>query len=916
MSFERQPTEKWQREIPGARWFKADLHVHTIDDLSGGRAKMPDGLSGNPKAPNVLSDYARRFLQGVIASGVQVVGLTPHSPRVGADADTSAVWRIVEEWNCANDDDGVPFREKIFAVFPGFEPSFRTGSEGLHLLFLFDPEIDRNNYLKLFDVLMGGVSVWSAGSLNISNLGAQEAFDKLRDFHTREGLVWNHIVLAPHIDAPKGLFGAQKAQVLRWFSHRELAGLELGDEKLPVDTVKKRSWLSKGMLCHRQAFFHSSDAYSIDEIGKRHTWIKLASPRIEALRQAFIANDSRIRIGFVRAENNALVETPNPPDIMLNERSWLKSVVVRGGASFFGGNYKSKPRETRFDLSPDLTCVIGGSMTGKSTLLDGLREYVGAPEPSDASIREQAQGRAKHRFLAGSPEISIDAPGSDPTADLHDRWPARFFAQSELQRLAEAGSIEELLAKLTPAEVSEIEERKLALRGLDKQLSDTARKLAELDQELAETEQDHARSKQAKSELDAFKGAGVAKLHRLARRRQVWEETRKEGMDLGSTLDELLTSARSLETPAIDSDLNKLLAVSGTDSAELDAADFWSRIVRHLQSASTELKEWLEAVEIVIAALKNGESRSQTEVERALAKLGLEPSKLMEFQKLNQQAALLSSYASNLAETRGRVKAAERSFGALLEQRERLVQVQRQAFDRVLEFVAQKFGPQIRARRVEGGDAEPLEKFLFKLTQRGITRWWNELDLDIKPTPRQLIAHLEEGTLAEIGMSPKVQQTFREAITMSKQRELAALRARDTYLLEKRLDDDRYRQLDELSGGQRVSILLSLLLETADDRPLVIDQPEDELDNHFLWTVVLPALKRLKGKRQIVMATHNPNIVVNGDADMVIQLQATALHGSIAQAGAIEEPSVRDAIVRTVDGGDEAFRLRRRKYGF
>jgi ABC-type transport system involved in cytochrome bd biosynthesis fused ATPase/permease subunit len=111
-------------------------------------------------------------------------------------------------------------------------------------------------------------------------------------------------------------------------------------------------------------------------------------------------------------------------------------------------------------------------------------------------------------------------------------------------------------------------------------------------------------------------------------------------------------------------------------------------------------------------------------------------------------------------------------------------------------------------------------------------------------------------------------------------------------------------------------VLLSLLLETVDDRPLVIDQPEDELDNRFLAETVLPALKKLKGRRQVIVATHNANIVVNGDADMVIQLEATANHGRVACSGAIEEPEVRNAIVRTVDGGDDAFRLRRLKYGF
>jgi len=153
-------------------------------------------------------------------------------------------------------------------------------------------------------------------------------------------------------------------------------------------------------------------------------------------------------------------------------------------------------------------------------------------------------------------------------------------------------------------------------------------------------------------------------------------------------------------------------------------------------------------------------------------------------------------------------------------------------------------------------------------------------------------------------------------MTAAKKRALESLRCPDRYRLELRLDDGKYRPLDELSGGQRVSVLLSLLLETTDDRPLVIDQPEDELDNRFLFETVLPALKKLKGRRQVIVATHNANIVVNGDADMVIQLEATANHGHVAAAGAIEEPTVRDAIVRTVDGGSEAFRLRRLKYGF
>ena len=110
-------------------------------------------------------------------------------------------------------------------------------------------------------------------------------------------------------------------------------------------------------------------------------------------------------------------------------------------------------------------------------------------------------------------------------------------------------------------------------------------------------------------------------------------------------------------------------------------------------------------------------------------------------------------------------------------------------------------------------------------------------------------------------MSPAVQKTFIEQLTPSKRRELAALRCRDKYVLEFKMDDGGYRLLNDLSGGQRVNLLLSLLLETNDERPLVIDQPEDELDNRFLFETMLPALKRLKGRRQIIVATHNANIV-------------------------------------------------------
>jgi len=379
---------------------------------------------------------------------------------------------------------------------------------------------------------------------------------------------------------------------------------------------------------------------------------------------------------------------------------------------------------------------------------------------------------------------------------------------------------------------------------------------------------------------------------------------------------EARASAEQFEVPEIAGEAAAALEAAGLDQVKADLRARWPRIHAQVDSAVNELARWVADARKLVAALENHEAHVHSVVERALAEQGLEASKLKEFQELSRQAGLLPSYEDNLQEMRARRAASERAFSFARAERERLVQEQREAFDRVIAAIEREFGSRIRVRRIDCGDDKPVEGFLKSLRQSGSTRWWNELVGERRPSPAELLGALEDNRLDEIGMSDAVQQTFRETMTRARRRKLEAVRSPDRYLLEMRMDDGSYRRLDELSGGQQVSVLLSLLLETSDDRPLVIDQPEDQLDNRFLFETVLPALKRLKGKRQVIVATHNANIVVNGDADLVIQLEATACRGRIACAGAIEDPGVRGAILRTVDGGKEAFLLRRRKYGF
>ena len=925
MTFQRQATDKWRNEVPGARWFKADLQVHTIDDHAGGNVRMPAGLAGDPTDSGMLASYARLFLQALARNGVQVVGLTPHSPRAGDGPETSAVWKIVEEWNKGADDDGTPFRKKIYAVFPGFEPSFREGKAGLHLLFLLDPEIGRERYLKVFDLAMGGVDPWRNHELRSSERRADESFRELRRFWENECPVsddgvrqWNYLVLAPHAKSGKGLLGAHRAQVRKSFPHGEISGLELGDDEIPEDLLRNHSWLRGNMQKHRQAFFHASDACNLEDIGHRYTWVKLASPRIEALRQAFIASDSRMRIGFEKGSDGVLRPIGAPPDVASGNRPWLREATVCGGASFFGGQEDGKPRGTRFRLNPDLTCIIGGSMTGKSTLLDGLRLHVGAPLPANEAVRRQVETRGRDVFAAGSPEVTLDCPGQDRTAPPLERWPARFFAQNELQRLSQEGAaVEDILARLIPSETEGIGKRGAELKRLDKRLADLARQLVKLDETVGEAEQDCQRTGDAKMALAAFSEAGVDELHQASRERRAWESTASTVQTaLRGPVREIVRAAREIDLPPVGGKQVEIPSENSVDWRKLDLDGRRRRIVERLEAVSQEAENWI--ADLLDVSLKMGkrEAAVRIEVERALAARGYDAGTLKEIQQLTRQASLLPNYAAHRDDTRRRLAEDEKTFGDSSEERRALVEEQRRAFARVTQGVNREFGGRIRVHRIGDADTRTLDDFLRGLRQKGVTRWWNDLDPTKKPSPDRLVACLDAGSLAEVGMSDAVQERFRESVTKSKRRELAALRCPDRYVLELRMDDGSYRPLDDLSGGQRVSVLLSLLLETEDARPLVIDQPEDELDNRFLSETVLPALKKLRGRRQVIVATHKAEIVGNGDPDMVILLDATAHHGRVACAGAIEEPAVRDAIVRTVDGGEEAFRLRRRKYGF
>jgi ABC-type enterochelin transport system ATPase subunit len=126
-----------------------------------------------------------------------------------------------------------------------------------------------------------------------------------------------------------------------------------------------------------------------------------------------------------------------------------------------------------------------------------------------------------------------------------------------------------------------------------------------------------------------------------------------------------------------------------------------------------------------------------------------------------------------------------------------------------------------------------------------------------------------------------------------------------------------YRPLDKLSTGQQcTAILHMLLLENVD--PLIMDQPEDNLDNAFIAERIVTELRSAKTHRQFLFATHNANIPVFGDAEWIGVFTATESQGSLGfeAQGSIDVPVIRDQVASILEGGRDAFNQRKEKYEF
>ena len=124
------------------------------------------------------------------------------------------------------------------------------------------------------------------------------------------------------------------------------------------------------------------------------------------------------------------------------------------------------------------------------------------------------------------------------------------------------------------------------------------------------------------------------------------------------------------------------------------------------------------------------------------------------------------------------------------------------------------------------------------------------------------------------------------------------------------------RDFSILSLGQQQSILLSILLFSKSKTPLIIDQPEDNLDSEFIYKTLVRSLRIIKEHRQVIIVTHNANIAVLGDAELIIPLRGASELSVIRNRGSIDTPETKDIVCTILEGSRKAFKRRQEVYGF
>lgn len=869
-------------KAPGARWVRAALQVN------------PYGYVGNPSPSQRFPDeasYNTALLDACEAEGISLIAITDH-------------WR-------ASTGAGLIAAAKLRGItaLPGFEA---TSRDGIHLLVVFD----EGTAMGEIERVIGACGLTSDDPSALS----KDALPEIMAAADAAGA----LVVPAHVNVPKsGLLHRSEGRPLQEILRSEHLHV------LGITPSIAAAGEQENILANRPPYerkhplvaIHADDVSDPATLSSRgaSTWFKMCEPSLGGLKHAVRTPETRIRLD----------DPTTSAAVLLREIRWT------GG--FLDG--QSIP------FADDLTSLIGGRGTGKSTIIESLRfvleiEPIGETAASDHSsvvkrvlrtgttvaltvdVTTPTPTRFTIERTVPDPAVVKDSSGTATALRPCDVVPGlEVFGQHELAELAQDKNLMAAMVSRISAKPIAAESRPTIVRALSENrtaLAKIERDQAELEEELSDIPR---LTEQAEQFASSAVGEKLASKRRLSSDEAVFDE-----------LDRRLTLVTARSTAF---DTESLLAslrgtVPGVDDSPQQAVLEAARVA--LNEASDIVEVSLRAVDEAVAtarvAIKAARQQWQTivqpevdanaEVFRRLIDEGYDPDSyitttkhLARLTKRAEERTVLTAQRTRLLREReGHLAALVENETAVAKELTRAVQAANDAGAKA-----------VVVRPVPNPDRSALHE-VIKSHVRG---------------QRSLItAALEAENFSVRGFVADVRaggdRLERHKITGAQLKNLLdagepLLRELEEHTVGRAVDvmlnlaphghGSDLRRLDELSKGQRATALLLLLLAAASS-PLVIDQPEDDLDNRFIYDGIVKRLRTLKGVRQLIVSTHNANVPVLGDAELVVTMEGDGEHGRVSQSGigSLDVRTVREHAEDLLEGGRDAFNARKHLYGF
>jgi len=933
----------------GAHFHKCDFQVHTPRDINW---DGPGAVTNSERR-----QYAQEFVAACRAKSVNAVAITDHHDL--------AFFKYIRE-AALNETDAsgkpLPATERL-TVFPGIELTLGIPCQAL---LLFDADFP----VEFLPQALPALGITPSADDVAKHAPIQKldimSFTDLYAALNKLDLFRDRFIAFPHVAD-----GGYKTLLRQGFEKHYIAMPCVGgylDGPIPVEpksagmraitSGQDKNWGNKAV-----GIFQTSDSRSRDfvKLGLHATWVKWAAPTAEALRQACLARHSRIahsepklpaiRITRIEVSNSKFLGPIaldfNPQyNALIGGRGTGKSTIleyIRWGLCDQPPTAWADSGDELADFQRRRQNLIAGTLLPLDAVVDVTFLLNGVLH----IVRRKASGELTLKIGESSFQPCTEQ-------DVRELLPVRAYSQKQLSAVgARLDELRRFVHAPIQAELDTIEERIAALSIDMRAAFDRVIRYRAIRSEIAAHDiERRSLNEQIENLRSSLKGLSPEDTKIIARQgvyegeQRIVQSLERDANAAKQALTALVTEFKRLPT-AIDirnaTENSKLLLQS---HAELKKwiADVQSAIVEFQDAfkepvAGKALQEYFSS----IAAWRGRREEHRKEYEAAKTRAAVHEETLSNIQTLESRLAELNEVADGKTQQIARLGDPTVDFSALRTEWKSVHRKRADLLEKQCNALTAVSKSRLRAVLHRATDLAPLAERLRQLTKGTKTRgeridnlvgqvsaaadpleaWHNILD----ELHELAWVEVEDENLTPLPNCPRLDSagfTAKEKVALARQMrpphwlDLLLFDLKDLPVFEYEVRDNDFIPFENASPGQQATALLSILL-FQDGPPLVIDQPEDDLNMKIINEIV-ETLWQAKSHRQVIFTSHNANLVVNGDAELIIccdyRTTATESGGHIKFSGAIDVPEINREIAEVMEGGVEAFKLRYQKYGF